>query len=119
PLVVAAAIAGALLAAWRLLVVRKRRDSALLLAWLGLAALIGMVAYLFTPLGAAGPEGSPTAFAINLRFVIPSLILGLVLLPLVLPLPCARSTWATFAALVLVGLLTNRADAVFTSSGAA
>lgn len=46
------------------------------------AALLALVAYLVTPLGAAGPEGHPTAFAINLRFLAPSLAMCLVLVPL-------------------------------------
>lgn len=119
PLVIAAALLGGLLAAARLL--SGRSDSERLLPWLGLAALLGMVAYLFTPLGAAGPEGQPTAFAINLRFAIPSLMLGLVLLPLCLPRLAARqrprAEWAVFAGLVLICLVGNRADSVLTESG--
>lgn len=48
----------------------------------GAAALVALVAYLFTPLGAAGPEGHPTAFSINLRFLAPALAMSLVLVPL-------------------------------------
>jgi hypothetical protein len=114
PLVVAMALAGALFALWRLLG-RLKGDQ--VLGWLGLAALIGMIAYLFTPLSAAGPEGSPTAFAINLRFAIPAMMLGLVLLPLVPRLSSARAGWALFAALALLALATNRVDAVLTDSG--
>jgi hypothetical protein len=40
------------------------------------------IAYLFTPLTAAGPEGHPLAFGINLRYLTPGLALGLALLPL-------------------------------------
>src|SRR5690606_16176308 len=105
PLVVAAALAGAVAAASRLIGDRRPRtaDGAptrppaeahrSVLGWLGIASLIGMIAYLFTPLGAAGPEGSPTAFAINLRFVIPAMILGLVLLPLSFALKKPSSSW--------------------------
>ena len=50
--------------------------------WAGAVALFGMLAYLFTPLGAAGPEGDPTGFEINIRFVVPALLLALALLPL-------------------------------------
>lgn len=48
----------------------------------GAVALLALLAYLVTPLGAAGPEGDPTAFAINLRFLIPALGLAVVLIPL-------------------------------------
>jgi len=40
------------------------------------------IAYLFTPLTAAGPDGHPLAFGINLRYLTPGLALGLALLPL-------------------------------------
>ena len=40
------------------------------------------IAYIFTPLTAAGPEGQPRAFGINLRYLVPGLALGLALLPL-------------------------------------
>jgi hypothetical protein len=45
-----------------------------------LACLAGGVAYVFTPLTAAGPEGSPIAFEINFRYVLPSLAPALGLL---------------------------------------
>lgn len=48
----------------------------------GAVALLAVLAYLVTPLGAAGPEGDPTAFAINLRFLVPALGLALVVVPL-------------------------------------
>jgi hypothetical protein len=76
PLVVGGALAGALLA---LLLGGNR-----LLRWLGAVALFGLVAYLFTPLSAAGAEGAPVGFAINIRYAIPALLAGLVLLPLAL-----------------------------------
>ena len=45
-------------------------------------ALFGLLAYLFTPLSAAGAEGEPVGFGINIRYVIPALLAGIVLLPL-------------------------------------
>ena len=48
----------------------------------GAVALLAILAYLVTPLSAAGPEGDPSAFAINLRFLIPALGLAVVLIPL-------------------------------------
>ncbi len=44
------------------------------------ACLAGGVAYVFTPLTAAGPEGSPIAFEINFRYLLPSLAPALGLL---------------------------------------
>ena len=49
---------------------------------LGLVTLVSAFAYLFTPLTAAGPEGRPLAFGINLRYLVPALSLGLALLTL-------------------------------------
>ena len=46
----------------------------------GLGCLAGAGAYVFTPLTAAGPEGSPIAFEINFRYVLPSLAPALGLL---------------------------------------
>ncbi|HEX6687766.1 MAG TPA: hypothetical protein VF085_03780, partial [Solirubrobacterales bacterium] len=74
PLVVAAAIAGGLAA---LLWGHTR-----VLRWMGAVALFGMLAYVFTPLSAAGAEGAPVGFAINIRYAIPALLAGLTLLPL-------------------------------------
>lgn len=73
PLVVAGAIAGALVA---LLWGRER-----VLRWMGAVALFGLLAYVFTPLSAAGAEGDPVGFGINIRYAIPALLAGIVLLP--------------------------------------
>ena len=48
----------------------------------GAVTIVAAIAYLFTPLTAAGPEGHPLAFGINLRYLTPALALGLALLPL-------------------------------------
>ncbi len=45
-----------------------------------LACAAGGIAYVFTPLTAAGPEGSPIAFEINFRYLLPSLAPALGLL---------------------------------------
>ncbi|HEY5816642.1 MAG TPA: hypothetical protein VIS95_09955 [Solirubrobacterales bacterium] len=76
PIVLAAAIAGGLTA---LLWGRTP-----VLRWMGGVALFGMLAYLFTPLSAAGAEGAPEGFGINLRYAVPALLAGLTLLPLAL-----------------------------------
>ncbi|HEX8689682.1 MAG TPA: hypothetical protein VF729_05520, partial [Solirubrobacterales bacterium] len=117
------AIAGALLALIR------GRDRAL--RWMGAVALFGMVAYLFTPLSAAGAEGAPTGFEINIRYAVPALLAGLALLPLAFAqaedVPgvkppyvcsttgtsaCGRWGWGLLAALVGVLVVTDRLDAV-------
>lgn len=48
----------------------------IVIAAAGVAALF---AYILIPLGAAGPDGSPTAFAVNIRYLTPALALGFVL----------------------------------------
>jgi len=83
PLVILGAVVGGLVA---LLWGRSR-----VLRWMGGVALIGMLAYLFTPLSAAGAEGAPVGFGINIRYAIPALLAGLTLLPLA-PLFTARGS---------------------------
>jgi hypothetical protein len=74
PLVVFGAAAAALLAVFH------GRDR--IVRWIGAVALFGLFAYLFTPLSAAGAEGEPVGFGINIRYVIPALLAGIVLVPL-------------------------------------
>jgi hypothetical protein len=67
------------------------------------AALLTAVVYLFTPLTAAGQEGSPTGFFTNTRYLMPGLLLALVLLPIARPLRAPDSrAWQTL--LVLTGV---------------
>jgi hypothetical protein len=73
-LILGGAAGGAILAVWR------PRSGAVRLA--GVITIVAAIAYLFTPLTAAGPEGHPLAFGINLRYLVPGLALGLALLPL-------------------------------------
>lgn len=102
PLVLFGAVAAALLA---LLHGRDR-----ILRWVGAVALFGALAYLFTPLSAAGAEGEPVGFGINIRYVIPALLAGIVLLPLDRGLDGPRRQWGLVGVLVLVFLVTNRPD---------
>ena len=117
PLVIAGAIAGGLLA------LLQRRDHGL--RWMGAVALFGLLAYVFTPLSAAGAEGEPVGFGINIRYAIPALLAGLTLLPVAVfswtryfPSAGDRTRghklwlWASLAALLVLMLVTNRADAV-------
>jgi hypothetical protein len=102
PLVVFGAAAAALLALFH------GRDR--IVRWIGAIALFGLVAYLFTPLGAAGAEGEPVGFGINIRYVIPALLAGIVLVPLDRRLDGRRTQLGLLGALVLVFLVTNRPD---------
>ncbi len=117
PLVVLAAVAGGLLA-----VLRGRER---VLRWIGGVSLFGLLAYLFTPLSAAGAEGAPEGFGINIRYAIPALLAGIALLPLALPsrpasdVPVERGRYGPsstgtylFVALLVVFVVTDRPDAV-------
>jgi hypothetical protein len=96
---------GAVLAVWR------PRSAAVRLC--GAVAIAGAVAYLFTPLTAAGPEGDPLAFGINLRYLVPAFALGLALVPLEPRLTPERARLPLLiggiAALVLVSLYSDSA----------
>jgi hypothetical protein len=72
PLVLAALIGGIVLAIFR--------GRTPMLRMLGFVALLSGIAYLFTPLTAAGPLNHPTAFDVNLRYASPALGLGAMLL---------------------------------------
>lgn len=65
------------------LAVRSRNR---ILRVLSAAALLTAIVYVFTPLTAAGKEGSPTGFFTNTRYLAPGLILALTLLPIARPL---------------------------------
>ena len=72
PVVLAAVIGGFVLAMFR--------GRTPIIRMLGVVAFLSAIAYLFTPLTAAGPEGEPTAFDTNLRYASPALGLGAMLL---------------------------------------
>ncbi|HEY5941337.1 MAG TPA: hypothetical protein VIT89_00560 [Solirubrobacterales bacterium] len=97
---------GAALAA--LVAVLRGRDR--IVRWIGGVALFGLLAYLFTPLSAAGAEGEPVGFGINIRYVIPALLAGIVLLPLDRWLDTGKRQWWLLGALVLVFVVTDRPD---------
>jgi hypothetical protein len=123
PLVIAGAVLGGLLALFR------ARDS--VLRWMGAVAMLGLLAYLFTPLSAAGAEGAPVGFGINIRYAIPPLLLGLTLLPIALrpadgPKRQLRGDisahrpavwgWGVLVGLLLVLVVTDRSDVVLRDS---
>jgi hypothetical protein len=109
PLVVFGAAAAALLALLR------GRDK--IVRWVGAVALFGLLTYLFTPLTAAGAEGEPVGFGINIRYVIPALLAGLLLLPLDRWLDSPRRQWWLTGGLVLAFLVTNRPDEALRDPG--
>ncbi len=104
PLVILLAVAGAVWA------VGWGRDR--VVRWSGFVALVALLAYPATPLSAAGADGAPVAFGINVRFVVPALLAGLALLPLARAFDAPRRQWALLAVLLAVMALTNRSDAV-------
>ncbi|MGZ8666867.1 MAG: hypothetical protein ACXWZM_07130, partial [Solirubrobacterales bacterium] len=104
PLVLAGALAGALIA--------MLRGPSRAVRWTGGVALFAAAAYLATPLSAAGAEGAPVAFGINIRFLVPTLLLGAALLPLAPAFGSRRSQWLLLGAILVVMAITDRSDAV-------
>jgi hypothetical protein len=104
PLVVGGALVAAL---WALLAGRDR-----IVRWIGGVALFGLLAYVFTPLGAAGAEGAPEAFGINVRYIYGALLAGLALAPLPRFFDRGRRQWWLLGGLLAVLLLSDRGDAV-------
>jgi hypothetical protein len=99
PLILIIAVAAAVYIAWR--------SRNVILRVLAAAALVTAVVYVFTPLTAAGQEGSPTGFFTNTRYLIPGLVLAMTLLPLARPLraPDGRA-WKTLLFLTGVYAIT-------------
>ena len=109
PLVFGLAVLAALLALlWG-------RDRAVRAA--GAVALFGFLAYVFTPLSAAGAEGVPEAFRINVRYVYAAVLLGLALAPLPRFLDQGKRRWWLLGGLVVVLVLTDRGDGVLRDPG--
>jgi hypothetical protein len=75
------------------------------------AALLTAVVYLFTPLTAAGQDGSPTGFFTNTRYLVPGLVLAMALLPIARPLRApdrrARMTLLFLTAVYAITVLTT------------
>jgi hypothetical protein len=110
PIVIGAAIGGMVLAA-----LRRTDPPDRLLRALGLVGLFGVLAYLFTPLGAAGEEGMPVAFEINVRFAIPALLLGLSLFAVAMPARSIAAGWALLLAPLVVLAITDEPFDVLTA----
>jgi hypothetical protein len=94
PLVLLLAVAGVVVWLWRGGGVERM---------LAAVALLAAVAYLLTPLGASGPEGSPVGFRLNIRYLAPGLALALVLAALPPPGLRGRTDLWRIGALVLFG----------------
>ncbi len=74
---------------------------------LAAASLLTAAVYIFTPLTAAGQEGSPTGFFTNTRYLMPGLLLALTLLPIARPLRAPESrAWQTLLFLTGVYAIT-------------
>jgi hypothetical protein len=67
---------------------------------LGAFVIVTSVAYVFTPLTAAGEQGEPISFVWNVRYLAPAVAVGLAILPC---LPAARAS-ARRRVMVLAGL---------------
>ncbi len=99
PLILIVAVAAAVFIA-----VRSRNR---ILQVVAAAALLTALVYIFTPLTAAGQEGSPTGFFTNTRYLTPGLVLALTLLPIARPLRAPDSrAWQTLLFLVAVYAIT-------------
>jgi hypothetical protein len=103
PLILIVAVAAAVYVA-----LRSRNK---ILRVIAVGALATAVVYIFTPLTAAGQEGSPTGFFTNTRYLIPGLVLALTLLPIARPLRApdsrARQTLFFLLAVYAITVLTT------------
>jgi hypothetical protein len=99
PLILIVAVAAAVYIAWR--------SRNIILRVVAVAALATAVVYVFTPLTAAGQEGSPTGFFTNTRYLVPGLVLAMVLVPIARPLRAPdRRAWQTLLFLGIVYAIT-------------
>jgi len=99
PLILIVAVAAALYIAWR--------SRNIILRVIAVAALLTAAVYVFTPLTAAGQEGSPTGFFTNTRYLTPGLVLALTLLPIARPLRAPdKRAWQTLLFLTIVYAIT-------------
>jgi len=81
PLLLALVLAGLLLS----VVPLRRRPSDRVLIVAGAAGLAVIVSWLIAPTSASGPDGMPRGFESGLRYLAPAIVLGLTLLPAILP----------------------------------
>jgi hypothetical protein len=99
PLILIVAASAAAYIAWRS---RNR-----ILRVIAVASLLTAVVYVFTPLTAAGQEGTPTGFFTNTRYLAPGLVLAMVMLPIARPLRAPNQrAWQTLLFLTGVYAIT-------------
>ncbi|HEV7769573.1 MAG TPA: hypothetical protein VGO66_02825 [Solirubrobacterales bacterium] len=99
PLILIVAVAAAVYLAFR--------SRNVILRVLAVGALATAFVYVVTPLTAAGPEGSPTGFFTNTRYLTPGLLLALIVMPLARPLRAPDSrAWQTLLFLTAVYAVT-------------
>jgi hypothetical protein len=104
PLVLGLAVFGTALWIWR---------DGRLERMLAAVAVVSAIAYLVTPLGASGPEGSPVGFRLNIRYLAPGLALALVLAAIPSPLVRGREgLWRLGSLLIFGALIVISAGAV-------
>ena len=94
PLVIGGILIGVVLIVWRAPTPTVRM--------LGFVAGFAAIAYIFTPLTAAGDAGAPTGFERNVRYFAPALVLGVAILPL---LPDLRKGRRPYILLGVLGVL--------------
>ncbi len=103
PLILIVAVASAVFIAFR--------SRNIILRVIAAGALATAVVYLFTPLTAAGQEGSPTGFFTNTRYLVPGLVLAMALLPIARPLRApdrrARQTLYFLLAIYVITVLST------------
>jgi hypothetical protein len=97
PLTLAVLMSGIVLAIWR--------GRTPVIRMLGVVAGLSAIAYLFTPLTAAGNLNDPTAFEVNIRYAAPALALGGLLLAVDVALDRGRAQQALMAGLGLLLLI--------------
>ena len=74
---------------------------------IAVGALATALVYVFTPLTAAGQEGTPTGFFTNTRYLAPGLLLAMALVPIARPLRAPdRRAWQTLIFLTAVYAIT-------------
>lgn len=99
PLILIIAFAAAVFIA-----VRSRNK---ILRVIAVGALATAIVYVFTPLTAAGQEGSPTGFFTNTRYLVPGLVLAMALLPIARSLRTPeKRAWQTLIFLTVVYAIT-------------
>jgi len=99
PLILILAVSATVYIAWRS---RNR-----ILQVIAVASLLTAVVYVFTPLTAAGQEGSPTGFFTNTRYLVPGLVLAMAMLPLARPIRAPdKRAWQTLLFLTVVFAIT-------------